>query len=747
MACVRLSCSFTLITAIQFLLNLSKVSSNSYFEIKLNSFSNDAKVDNIGQCCTGNSDYTNHCNSSVCRTFFQICLTNYQVDIPMSPECTFGRQVTPVIGENTFNDSFQNEFVNPIRIPMEFVWPGDFLLIIEAMHDASGVHVEEGSERKLLTRLAMTDAIDASKTWTNSTHMDQNHTLHFSYRVVCNNNRYGPQCATECTPRDNYFSHYTCDSEGNKVCLDGWTGPNCITPVCDECVHGYCTAPNQCECQAGWKGEQCDECITHPSCDNGFCYTAFQCICKTGWRGVFCNFDATFCTENNPCRHGGICEHTDNGSGYQCNCPTGTTGSHCEILEADNSCQCENGATCRFVDDGVQVCDCPTGYFGSMCENYDNCQSIDALCQNGGTCSNGEDTYLCACPDGFIGNNCETNICLDNPCLNGGTCMGLEDSMRCDCPTGYSGIHCQILENACLLQPCANGGICFILENDYRCNCPEGFEGKDCSVNINECASNPCKNGATCKDLVNNFECICTQEWQGELCDHVSDIMSTTLENDQPTQESIHVTHTKVLQTKKPVSNDNLQLYNQNESTDTELKQILIYCFCGLLIVLIIILLCIIVYRKKQINTDDIENRPCDSEPNNKKVYTDNFTQQKKVLPLSSISIKVCNEESDSYSKGTSKQFSNFEDYKKDIYSQVLKENSDSLSEKISKHSYKKKIPERRKHTDICQVESYSPVLIKSDVQGKQGKQLNISENSTLRKEQCSKADCLATQV
>ncbi|XP_033112814.1 neurogenic locus protein delta-like [Anneissia japonica] len=786
MACVRPSWSFTFITAIHILLNLSKVCSNSYFEIKINSFSNDAKVDIIGQCCTGGfSVDTNQCNSSVCRTFFQICLTNFQVDIPKSPECTFGRQVTPVIGQNTFNDSFENGFENPIRIPMEFVWPGDFSLIIEAMHDVTGMHVEEGSERKLLSQLAMTDAIEASTTWTNKTHRDQNHTLEFSYRVVCKANRFGPVCAKECTPRDDYFSHYTCDSDGNKVCLDGWTGQRCVVPVCEGCEHGNCITPNQCSCQEGWKGENCNECITHPSCINGYCYSAFQCICEAGWRGIFCNFDATFCTVNNPCRNGGTCEHTDSGSGYQCNCPDGVSGSHCEIVQPD-SCDCENGGTCRYVDDGVKACDCPTGfsgdrcqdeatcpcvnggtcqmfsgaylclcpagYFGPTCDNYNDCLSVDIPCQNGGTCLDGKDSYSCGCPAGFIGDYCETNICADNPCQNGGTCNGQADGMRCDCPIGYSGTHCEFVENSCLLLPCANGGICFDLENDFQCKCPLGFESKDCSVNINECASSPCKNGAACRDLVNDFECDCPLGWFGELCDDyvTTFIISTTLPSDKPAAESINVSPTNV---QRNTTNNslisNLRRDDESGHTATDLKQVLIYCFCGLLIVLIIILLCIIVYRKKRVN-DDTEKGPCDIEQNNQKVYTDNFTQQKKVLPLSSISIKVCNEENDSYSKGTSKQFSTIKDYEKDIYSQkVLQENSDSLSEKISRHSYQKKIPDRRKSVEVCQpqVDSSTVQITIENQDTKETKPINISENTSVEKEKTTKAQYLATQV
>lgn len=36
-----------------------------------------------------------------------------------------------------------------------------------------------------------------------------------------------------CRPRDDNFGHYTCDHEGDKVCLPGWNGVNCETGMCN----------------------------------------------------------------------------------------------------------------------------------------------------------------------------------------------------------------------------------------------------------------------------------------------------------------------------------------------------------------------------------------------------------------------------------------------------------------------------------------------------------------------------------
>ena len=49
-------------------------------------------------------------------------------------------------------------------------------------------------------------------------------------RVYCDANYYGADCNTLCIGRDDSSGHYYCDkTTGNKVCLDGWRGQNCLT--------------------------------------------------------------------------------------------------------------------------------------------------------------------------------------------------------------------------------------------------------------------------------------------------------------------------------------------------------------------------------------------------------------------------------------------------------------------------------------------------------------------------------------
>lgn len=54
-----------------------------------------------------------------------------------------------------------------------------------------------------------------------------NSRLRLSFRVQCNSNYYGSDCATYCVPTDNVNGHYSCNAQGGKVCNTGWSGPDC----------------------------------------------------------------------------------------------------------------------------------------------------------------------------------------------------------------------------------------------------------------------------------------------------------------------------------------------------------------------------------------------------------------------------------------------------------------------------------------------------------------------------------------
>ena len=69
-----------------------------------------------------------------------------------------------------------------------------------------------------------------------------------------------------------------------------------ISAECNECIHGFCTEPNVCQCYWGFSGEHCDQCVKHPECHHGHCINKpFQCECWNGYTGLHCN--ETVCSD------------------------------------------------------------------------------------------------------------------------------------------------------------------------------------------------------------------------------------------------------------------------------------------------------------------------------------------------------------------------------------------------------------------------------------------------------------------
>lgn len=52
-----------------------------------------------------------------------------------------------------------------------------------------------------------------------------------SYRAICQTNYYGSTCTVFCIGRDDSTGHYSCNSNGDRVCLPGWSDlpNNCLT--------------------------------------------------------------------------------------------------------------------------------------------------------------------------------------------------------------------------------------------------------------------------------------------------------------------------------------------------------------------------------------------------------------------------------------------------------------------------------------------------------------------------------------
>ncbi|XP_078672770.1 adhesion G-protein coupled receptor G7-like isoform X1 [Branchiostoma floridae x Branchiostoma belcheri] len=87
---------------------------------------------------------------------------------------------------------------------------------------------------------------------------------------------------------------------------------------------------------------------------------------------------------------------------------------------------------------------------GVSAQDTDDCRGV--ICQNGGICVDGVNSYSCNCAPGFEGLHCETNTddCRGVICQNGGTCVDGVNSYSCNCDAGYEGLHCEIVNTTAI---------------------------------------------------------------------------------------------------------------------------------------------------------------------------------------------------------------------------------------------------------------------------------------------------------
>ncbi|XP_057337294.1 protein jagged-1b-like [Microplitis mediator] len=492
---------------------------SGYFEVQILSLTNNRGTLVDGRCCGGGRDSGGRGGfppcSQTCTTAFWLCLKEYQSNVTAIGSCSFGNVSSQVLGQNTFT------LIEPVTLQLHFTfrWTRQFTLILQARDEPNGGTIEEASYSGIVL---------PGTTWHTLNHQGRNAHLTYRLRVQCADHYYNATCTKFCRPRDDIFGHYTCDENGDKVCIHGWKGADCETAVCKEgChpIHGHCNTSGECKCRHGWRGELCDQCTPYPGCKHGYCNgSSWQCICDTNWGGILCDQDLNYCGTHEPCQNGGTCENTAPDQ-YRCTCPDGFSGSSCE--KVDNPCAsnpCLNGATCVELGETAE-CQCAPGFSGPYCAtDVDECASQP--CQNGGTCVDGKNEFICHCPAAWQGTLCQFDVdecnLKESPCKNSITCVNLAGDYRCRCRSGFTGKNCTKNIDDCVGQ-CQHGALCIDLVNDYHCSCNPGYSGKDCDVDIDECAFKPCQNGGECRDLVNAYECVCPVGYTGHQCEIVKD--------------------------------------------------------------------------------------------------------------------------------------------------------------------------------------------------------------------------------
>ena len=289
------------------------------------------------------------------------------------------------------------------------------------------------------------------------------------------------------------------DANACLVCFPG-ASQTVLSPV--QCKEGFVCVPSQGGCIS--TPTSCE-----PACQNGgICKGPGKCQCPSNAAGPLCEF-----TDYGTC-HGHGKAHADG----TCGCDAGWEGGGCAT--DTNDCApnpCKNGGTCT---DGLDsfTCTCSPGWSGTLCGvNIDDCTPNP--CKNGGHCSDLPNDFQCACAPGWAGKTCTTNVdeCQSAPCVHG-TCVDGVNGYTCTCEPGWGGATCSVDVDDCAPNPCKNAGICTDGLNSFVCECPAGFTGPTCATNVDDCAPNPCKNGGVCADKVNDFKCTCPAGFTGKDC-------------------------------------------------------------------------------------------------------------------------------------------------------------------------------------------------------------------------------------
>lgn len=80
---------------------------------------------------------------------------------------------------------------------------------------------------QIIERTVYSGIILPSTEWHTLLHTGTAAKINYRIRVMCDPYYHNSTCTVFCRPRNDKFGHYTCNSKGEKVCLEGWKGATC----------------------------------------------------------------------------------------------------------------------------------------------------------------------------------------------------------------------------------------------------------------------------------------------------------------------------------------------------------------------------------------------------------------------------------------------------------------------------------------------------------------------------------------
>ncbi|XP_078363782.1 uncharacterized protein LOC144648000, partial [Oculina patagonica] len=215
------------------------VSSKGTLSIQLIDYNNPSHKDYGGSCCDCCGAF-GWCPGD-CENFFRLLVTQYPYTF-QNAQSPWARWETYILGDDSFNFPGYGQTVgsglkNPLTYHFSGKWPGAFAIRLDVWDDDSRNINGTGHANDHVDTLNY-DVVNvpAQKNLQNAvaksiTLTGKRSSTRISVRVYCDADYYGADCNTYCVGRDDSGGHYKCDeSTGNKVCLTGWRGTNCLTP-------------------------------------------------------------------------------------------------------------------------------------------------------------------------------------------------------------------------------------------------------------------------------------------------------------------------------------------------------------------------------------------------------------------------------------------------------------------------------------------------------------------------------------
>uniref|UniRef100_A0A8B9SND0 Fibulin-7 n=1 Tax=Anas platyrhynchos TaxID=8839 RepID=A0A8B9SND0_ANAPL len=192
----------------------------------------------------------------------------------------------------------------------------------------------------------------------------------------------------------------------------------------------------------------------------------------------------------------------------------------------------------RLVGSETRTCRRDRTWGGTQpsCRSIDDCSSNP--CANGGTCVDGNQSYMCLCPRGWSGTSCQSPVYTcrcpqthpDNSSFSRQPrcAEGRPGSRHCSCDTGFqmrAGGVCQDVDECQLFQPSPQTRLCLHdclnLPGSYRCLCPPGYvlhADRNTCEDVDECTGSQhnCTHGELCINTFGGHRCVrpkCPPSW------------------------------------------------------------------------------------------------------------------------------------------------------------------------------------------------------------------------------------------